>query len=70
MPYLKKNAPTEVTTTLETIERTADDCFRSLKILKYPSNVAVWALLVGAIKLVERAQEGPGGSNTASFDVP
>ena len=69
MPHLKKEAPPEVITILEAIEKTADNCFRSLKIQKYPSNVALWALLVGAIKLVERAQQGPGGTSTGNFDA-
>ena len=67
-PQFKKDAPVEVVSTLDAIERTADECFRPLKILRYPSNVAVWALLVHAVKLVEREQNATG-SNTGSFDA-
>jgi len=65
--HLKKDAPADVIATLDSIEATANDCFRSLKILKYPSNLALWAILVGSIRVVEGAQKGPGGSNTATF---
>jgi hypothetical protein len=68
MPHLKKDAPADVITNLDAIERTADDCFRVLHILKYPSNVAAWAAVAAAIMMIEDEQNGRG-SNTASCDA-
>lgn len=68
MRHLKKDAPADVITILDAIERTADDCFRALHILRNPSNVAVRAVLAAAIMMIEDEQNARG-SNTASFDA-
>jgi hypothetical protein len=60
MPHLKKDVPADVITNLDAIERTADDCFRALHILKYPSNVAAWAVVAAAIMMIEDEQNARG----------
>ena len=66
MAYLKKDAPADVVETLRLAEAQADECWRALQILENPSNVAVWALLVGGIQIVEREQ-AIHRSNTPHF---
>jgi hypothetical protein len=36
MPILKKDAPQELIDTLDALEKTADECWRPLRLLKYP----------------------------------
>jgi hypothetical protein len=68
MAYLKKDAPPDVLETLERAEAQADECWRALWIVGNRTNVAVWALLVGGIGIVEREQAARG-SNTPHFDA-
>jgi hypothetical protein len=68
MPRLEKDASADVITNLDAIERTADDCFRVLHILKYPSKVAACAVVPAAIMMIEDEQNARG-SNTAGFDA-
>lgn len=51
---LKKNASSGLIAGIQRIEDRADDCFRNLPLLKYPSNTAIRCLLVGGIRLVEK----------------
>lgn len=67
MAHLKKDAPPDVIETLRQAEAQADECWRGLQIRYNPSNVAIWALLTGGIKAVEREQAARG-SNTSHFD--
>src|SRR5215467_6854584 len=67
-PCLKRNASSQVIESVAQIEARADECFRSLKILGLPSNVALWALIVGGIELVEREIDFRG-ENTAYLDA-
>ena len=64
MAYLKKDAPDKVVETLDRIEGRADECWRPLRILRVPANLAVWALLTGGIQIVEREQAALRSSNT------
>lgn len=68
MAYLKSDAPPEVIEALRQAEAQADECWRGLQIRHYPSNLAVWAVLTGGIRVVEREQAARG-SNTAHFDA-
>ena len=69
MAYLKKGAPDEVVKTLGRIEALADECWRPLLILEVPANLAVWALLTGAVQRVE-SERGAGHSiNTSHVSV-
>jgi hypothetical protein len=68
MAYLKSDAPPEVIEALRQAEAQADECWRGLQIRHYPSNFAVWAVLTGGIRVVEREQAARG-SNTAHFDA-
>ena len=69
MGYLKKDAPGEVVETLGRIEARADECWRSLLILETPANLAVWALLTGAIHGLEREREAGLSSSSTRFTV-
>lgn len=68
MAYLKSAAPPEVIEVLRQAETQADECWRGLQIRYNPANLAVWAVLTGGIRLVEREQAARG-SNTPHFDA-
>lgn len=68
MAYLKKDAPPELVEILQHVEARADECWRSLQLLKRPSNVAAWALLGGGIDMVER-ETAARGTNAPHFDA-
>jgi len=68
MSYLKKDAPSELVEAVRNIEERADGCFSSLTILRTHANVALWALLVGGIKLVEQ-EIAARGDNTPHLDA-
>lgn len=55
MHWIKKDAPPEVVEAIRRIEESADGCFHSLALLTVHSNIAVRALLVGGIRMIERA---------------
>jgi hypothetical protein len=63
MPCIKKDAPPELVEAIRQIEERADECFRSLKLLSLQSNVVLWSLLVGGIKLVEQEIAKRGDSS-------
>src|SRR5580704_17766866 len=67
-PCLKRNASAELIESIRQIEARADQCFRSVKILGLPANMALWSLLVGGIHLVERECD-MRGDNTAHLDA-
>ena len=69
MPTLKKDLTREQLDPVQALEARADECWGALDLLRYPSNVAVWALLTGGVARVERAHAAPGGSNTSHFDA-
>jgi len=54
MPLVKKDSPPELVEAIRQIEERADGCFGQLTLLRLPSNVAVWSVLVGGIRLVEQ----------------
>lgn len=58
MPTLRKDAPQELIDTLDELEKTADECWRPLRLLNYPSDHASWALLVRAVERVEQHRRG------------
>jgi hypothetical protein len=66
--YVKKDAPSELTETIRQIEERADSCFRPLTLLRLHANVGLWALLVGAINLVEK-EIATRGDNTPHLDA-
>ena len=68
MPFIKKDAPAELIETIHQIETRADSCYAQLKILRLQANVTVWALLVGAIDLIER-EIATRGDNTFNLDA-
>ena len=50
---LKRDAPQELINVLGELEATADECSRSLRLLNYPSDRALWALLARTVDYVE-----------------
>jgi hypothetical protein len=54
MPFLKNDASPELIEAVRQIEERADECFKTLPLLNYPSNIAIWSLLVGGIRIVEQ----------------
>jgi hypothetical protein len=54
MRYLKSEAPFEIVDAVQQIEDRADACFRTLGLLAYQTEMAIWALLVGGIRMIER----------------
>jgi hypothetical protein len=65
---LKRDLPRDVLDVVQAVENRADECWRDLRILRNPSEVAVWAFLTGGIAVVEREQAARG-SNTPHFDA-
>jgi hypothetical protein len=53
MPFLKKDAPPELIEAARQIEERADRCYEALRLLQRPSNIAIWALLVGCVRRIE-----------------
>src|SRR5262245_43185006 len=68
MPYLKTEALPEVGEVLKRSEDQADECWRALGLRYYPSNVGIWGLLTGGIRIVER-EHAARSSNTPHFDA-
>jgi hypothetical protein len=68
MAYLKNDAPADTVEILRQAEVQADECWRALQLRHHPANVAVWAVLTGGIRVVEREQAARG-SNTPHFDA-
>lgn len=67
-PRVKSASPPEIVEAVRKIEQRADQCFGSLKLLRLHGNVALWSMLVGAIKVVEE-QIASHGDNSAPFDA-
>jgi hypothetical protein len=65
---VKSASTPEIVEAVRQIEERADQCFGSLKLLGLHANVALWSMLVGAIKVVEE-QIGSHGDNSAPFDA-
>jgi hypothetical protein len=68
MLCIKRDAPTEVVEAIRRIEERADGCFSLLALLELHSNVAVWALLVGGIRMLEQ-EIAHRGDNTADLSA-
>jgi len=51
---IKKDASPEFVESVRQIEERADECFRSLTLLKLPSNLSLRSLLIGGVNLVEQ----------------
>jgi hypothetical protein len=58
MPTLKTDANQELIDSLDALEKTADECWRPLGLLNYPSDRASWALLARAVGRVEQHRRG------------
>jgi hypothetical protein len=65
---IKKDAAPDLIESVRQIEERSDDCFRTLRLLKIPANVAIWSLLVGGVKLIEN-EIMARGDNTPHLDA-
>ena len=54
MGSIKTDLPKDVVDAIQQMEDRADECFRTLGLLAYPVDLAIWGLLAGGIALVER----------------
>jgi hypothetical protein len=64
MAYLKDDIPPDVAEVLRQAEAQADECWRALQLRHCPTDLAIWAVLTGGIRLVE-GEQATRGSNTA-----
>jgi hypothetical protein len=67
MPFFKNNASSELVEAVRQIEERADECFKTLALLRYSSNIAIWSLLVGGVRRVEQ-QIKQHGDNSQQLD--
>jgi hypothetical protein len=63
MPYFKKDANPEQLAAIQVLEDTADGCYRLLRLLKRPRNIAVWALLTSMSRELELLQQRFGANS-------
>lgn len=68
MRYLKRDAPAEIRATVQAIEDRADECYQHLSIIRTFSRTAIWAILTGGIRLVER-EIAARGDNSRRLDA-
>jgi len=54
MGVIKSEAAPEVVAAIDNIESRADECYKALGLLQLPANLATWALLTGAVRMVEQ----------------
>lgn len=54
MGVIKSEATPEIVTAIDNIESRADECYKPLGLLQVPANLATWALLTGAVRMVEQ----------------
>jgi hypothetical protein len=57
---IKSEATPEIVTAIDNIESRADECYKTLGLLEVPANLATWALLTGAVRMVEQEIEQSG----------
>jgi hypothetical protein len=60
MPYLKRDATDEQREKIQSIENRADDCYKLLRLLYRPKNVARWGLLTAMSLQLETMQQKYG----------
>ena len=54
MGVIKSKAAPEVVAAIDDLESRADECYKLLGLLRLPSNLATWALLTAAVRMVEQ----------------
>jgi hypothetical protein len=63
MVYLKSTSPDEVRKAVQAVEDRSDDCWKLLRLLNRPRNVATWALLTGMALELELTQQKHGADS-------
>ena len=66
MGVLKRDTPPETVSAIDSIESRSDECYEPLALLQLPSSLGVWAVLVGAVQIVEREMKQWGGDSQLS----
>ena len=64
MPYLKSEATKEVREAVQAVEDRSDGCYRLLRLLKRPRNLAMWSLLTAMVYELETFQQRFGANST------
>ena len=65
MTYLKSEATEEFRNAVLAVERRSDDCWKQMRLLKQPRNVATWALLTSLALELELVQQERGADSLA-----
>jgi hypothetical protein len=65
MAYLKSEATEEFKNAVLSVERRSDDCWKQMRLLKQPRNVATWALLTSIALELELVQQDYGADSLA-----
>lgn len=63
MPYLKSQATQEFKDAVVAVERRSDECWRLMRLLKQPRNLATWALLTRMALELEMLQQNYGADS-------
>jgi hypothetical protein len=63
MPYLKSECTDELRDAIQAVENRADDCYRLLRLLRQPRNLATWALLTAMALEAETFLERYGANS-------
>ena len=69
MPYLKNESTPEMKAAVVAIEQRADDCYKRLRILNQPRNIAMWGLLTSMAKQLEVIQQKHGPTSRQHTDA-
>ena len=63
MAYLKKDATDDFQKAVLALELRADDCWKQMRLLKRPRNLATWALLTQMALELETQQQNSGADS-------
>ena len=64
VPYLKNEATTEIRDAVQAVEDRSDECYRLLRLLNRPRNLAMWSLLTAMASELETFQQKFGANST------
>jgi hypothetical protein len=64
MPFLLSECTPQTQQAVQAVEDRADDCYRLLRLLRYPRNLAMWALLTAMALELETFQQRFGANST------
>jgi hypothetical protein len=64
MPFLKNEATAEIRKAVQAVEDRSDECYRLLRLLNRPRNLAMWSLLTAMANELEIFQQKFGANST------